>query len=273
MTKNTNELSQPLGRTLPPSPPPADPPPPAEPDPDAWLADVPVVEADPSDESLRRSLLGMIEHPILREIATKAPLKSIEQLIVASDNVAYEEWFAKQPKVPFGQVDLPESLKADIEEVTKHNPPWLRGQYLSYYRPPVPAHLFDPDYANDAEPAAEPAAIAPPPGETIPSLRARLARLLDRTAVAAARGARPRRGGLRHQMAEMAGLSRPDRSRPAAPGAGRHRHRRADAQLARRQGDRAGVCGGQRCPVMAARTAAGPGRAVVVRRAAAASRG
>ena len=168
MTKNTNELSAaPLGRALPPSPPPADPPPPAEPDPDAWLADVPVVEADPSDESLRRSLLGMIEHPILREIATKAPLKSVEQLIVASDNVAYEEWFAKQPKVPFGQVDLPESLKADIEEVTKHNPPWLRGQYLSYYRPPVPAHLFDPDYANDAEPAAEPAAIAPPPGETI----------------------------------------------------------------------------------------------------------
>ena len=143
---------------------------------------MPVVEADPSDESLRRSLLGMIEHPILREIATKAPLKSIEQLIVASDHVAYEEWFAKQPKVPFGQVDLPESLKADIEEVTKHNPPWMRGQYLSYYRPPVPAHLFDPDYANDEQPAAEPAAIAPPPGETIPSLRARLARLLDRAA-------------------------------------------------------------------------------------------
>ena len=148
--KHERIIGSPLGRALPPSPPPADPPPPAEPDPDAWLADVPVVEADPSDESLRRSLLGMIEHPILREIATKAPLKSIEQLIVASDNVAYEEWFAKQPKVPFGQVDLPESLKADIEEVTKHNPPWLRGQYLSYYRPPVPAHLFDPDYANDA---------------------------------------------------------------------------------------------------------------------------
>ena len=180
MTKNTNELSV-LGRALPPSPPPSDPPP-AEPDPDAWLADVPVVEADPSDESLRRSLLGMIEHPILREIATKAPLKSIEQLIVASDDVAYEEWFAKQPKVPFGQVDLPESLKADIEEVTKHNPPWMRGQYLSYYRPPVPAHLFDQDYANDAEPAAGPAPLAPPPSETIPSLRARLARLLDRTA-------------------------------------------------------------------------------------------
>ncbi len=245
MTKNTNELSAaPLGRTLPPSPPPGDPPPPAEPDPDAWLADVPVVEADPSDEALRRSLLGMIEHAGLRAQVMHGPLKGIEQLIVASDNVAYEEWFAKQPKVPFGQVDLPESLKADIEEVTKHNPPWMRGQYLSYYRPPVPAHLFDPDYANDAEPAAEPVAIEPPPSETIPSLRARLARLLDRGAIAAARGARPRRGGLRHQMAEMARISRPDRSRPAAPGAGRHRHRRADPQLARRQGDRAGVPGG-----------------------------
>ncbi|MGH6883805.1 MAG: hypothetical protein ACREFM_22985, partial [Hypericibacter sp.] len=183
-TKNTNDLSEvPLGRTLPPSPPPADPPPPAEPDPDAWLADVPLVEADPSDESLRRSLLGMIEHPILREIATKAPLKRIEQLIVASDNVAYEEWFAKQPKVPFGQVDLPDSLKADIEEVTRHNPPWMRGQYLSYYRPPVPAHLFDPDYVDEPEPLAEPlASDTPVLADTIPSLRVRLARLLDRGA-------------------------------------------------------------------------------------------
>ena len=100
-----------LGRSLPPSPPPPEPPPPAEPDPDAWLADVPVVEADPSDESLRRSLLGMIEHPGLRAQVMHGPLKGIEQLIVASDNVAYEEWFAKQPKVPFGQVDLPESLQ------------------------------------------------------------------------------------------------------------------------------------------------------------------
>ena len=141
------------------------------------------VEADPSDKSLRRSLLGMIEHPILREIATKAPLKSIEQLIVASDNVAYEEWFAKQPKVPFGQVDLPESLKADIEEVTRHNPPWLRGQYLSYYRPPVPAHLFDPDYVDDAGAGGRAARDRRRrSGETIPSLRARLARLLDRGA-------------------------------------------------------------------------------------------
>ena len=49
--------------------------------------------------------------PILREIATKAPLKCIEQLIVASDDVAYEEWFAKQPKVPFGHVDLPKASR------------------------------------------------------------------------------------------------------------------------------------------------------------------
>ena len=44
----TNDLSAPLGRALAPSPPPAEPAAPAEPDPDAWLADVPVVEADPS---------------------------------------------------------------------------------------------------------------------------------------------------------------------------------------------------------------------------------
>ena len=182
LTKNANELSAPLGRALPPSPPPADPPPPAAPDPDAWLAEVPVVEADPSDESLRRSLLGMIEHAGLRAMVAHAPLKGIEQLVVASDAAAYEEWFAKQPKVPFGHLDLPDSIRADIAEVTKHNPPWLRGQYLGYYRPPVPAHLFDPDYVDDEPPAAGPAAIEPPPGETIPSLRARIARLLDRSA-------------------------------------------------------------------------------------------
>jgi hypothetical protein len=61
-----------------------------EPDPDAWLADVPVVEADPSDEALRRSLLGMIEHAGLRAQVAHGPLKGIEQLIVASDPVAYE---------------------------------------------------------------------------------------------------------------------------------------------------------------------------------------
>ena len=42
-----------------------------------------------------------------------------------------------------GSSGVPESNKADIERVTRHNPPWA-GKYLGYYRPPVPAHLFEP---------------------------------------------------------------------------------------------------------------------------------
>ena len=166
---DTNDLSactsepEPLGRRMvprPPKPKPAA----AEPvvdDPDAWLAKCPVVEADPSDESLRRALLGLVEHPIMREMMLAAPLKGIEQFVVSDDPVAYEEWFAKQPKVPFGHVDVPESYKADIERVTRHNPPWARGEYLGYYRPPVPAHLFASDRAVAAEPAARSGAGRP----------------------------------------------------------------------------------------------------------------
>ena len=201
-----------------------------------------MVEPDPSDESLRRSLLGMIEHAGLRAQMAQGPLKSVEQLIVASDPVAYEEWFAKQPKPPFPPMTgLPDSIKADIEAVTRHNPPWMRGPYLSYYRPPVPAHLFTAEAANDPAPATAPAPAAPAAVPGIPELRARLARLLDRDAAAPARGAGPGGGGLRHQVAEMAGLSRPDRPRPAAARAAGHRHRREDAELARRPGDRARV--------------------------------
>jgi hypothetical protein len=175
--------SGPFGRAVMPTPPPADPPAPAAPDPDAWLAEVPVVEADPSDESLRRSLLGMIEHEGLRAQMAQGPLKSVEQLIVASDPVAYEEWFAKQPKPPFPPMTgLPDSIRADIEAVTRHNPPWMRGQYLSYYRPPVPAHLFAAEAANDPAPATAPAPAAPAAVPGIPELRARIARLLDRSA-------------------------------------------------------------------------------------------
>jgi len=144
-----------------------------------------VVEADPSDESLRRALLGLVEHPIMREMMLAAPLKGIEQFVVSDDPVAYEEWFAKQPKVPFGQVDVPESYKADIERVTRHNPPWARGEYLGYYRPPVPAHLFAADRAAAAEPAPEAGPVAPaaPAEPSLAELRSRIARLLDRTQV------------------------------------------------------------------------------------------
>ena len=155
---------------------------PAPDDPDAWLARCPVVEADPSDESLRRALLGTVEHEVLREMIMAAPLKGIEQFVVVDDPVAYEEWFAKQPKPDFAPMALPESLKADIAHVTRHNPPWARGEYLGYYRPPVPRHLFDADMGPDAaEAVAAPVAGTPEP-EPAPDLAARIARLLDRRA-------------------------------------------------------------------------------------------
>ena len=97
----------------------------------------------------------------MREMMLAAPLKGIEQFVVSDDPVAYEEWFAKQPKVPFGHVDVPESYKADIERVTRHNPPWARGEYLGYYRPPVPAHLFAADRAAAGGAAARSGAGRP----------------------------------------------------------------------------------------------------------------
>ena len=183
----TNDLPAVLGRTLPAAPPPAVAPTPAEPDPDAWLAEVPVVEADPSDEALRRAQLGMVAHEGLRAQAATGTLQQIEQLVVAGDPAAYEEWFAGQPKPDFPPMPgLPDSIRADIEQVTKHNPPWLRGEYLSYYRPPVPAPLFAAAAANDPEPVgAATASVAP--ADTIPALRARIARLLDRSAPRLAR--------------------------------------------------------------------------------------
>ena len=145
------------------------------PDPDAWLFEIPVVESDPSKESLRRALLGMIEHPILRQMAGQGPLEGVEQLVVCDDPVAYEEWFAKQPKVPFAPLDLPDSIVADIEAVTKDNPPWMRGEYLSYYRPPVPAHLFAPEAANDPAPRHQscPPSLRRRRPTPIPALRGR----------------------------------------------------------------------------------------------------
>ena len=162
---------------------------PAPEDPDAWLARCPVVEADPSDESLRRALLGTVEHEIMREMIMAAPLKGIEQFVVGDDAVAYEEWFAKQPKPDFPPMDLPESWKADILHVTKDNPPWARGEYLGYYRPPVPRHLFDADMGPLDEGEAAVVELSPactpepePAIESMPDLAARIARLLDRSA-------------------------------------------------------------------------------------------
>ncbi len=80
----TSEPERPLGTTVAertPEPEPGD----QSKDPDAWLARCPVVEADPSDESLRRALLGTAEHAVMREMIMGAPLKRIEQLVVGDD--------------------------------------------------------------------------------------------------------------------------------------------------------------------------------------------
>ena len=132
-------------------------------------SDAPIAFGD----DLRRALLGTIEHPILREMIMAAPLKGIEQFVVVDDPVAYEEWFAKQPKPHFPPMNLPESYKADILHVTKDNPPWARGEYLGYYRPPVPRHLFDADMGppdEDAAPPAPAACTSEPESEPEPEL-------------------------------------------------------------------------------------------------------
>ena len=118
-----------------------------------------------------------------------APLRGIEQYLVAADPVAYEEWFARQPKPPRSPAkSLTAADAAAVEWVTRHNPPWIRGQYLGYYRPPVPAHLFLPGAKGDDEPvqAIDASPVEPPaaPAVTespVAALRARITRLLDRS--------------------------------------------------------------------------------------------
>ena len=69
--------------------------------------------------------------------------------------------------------------------MTRHNPPWIRGEYLGFYRKPVPRELFEQGKAAAPAPAANDDGAAPP-GSTAPAasplelLRAPVARLLDR---------------------------------------------------------------------------------------------
>ena len=153
-----------------------------KPDEDAWIESLPVVEPEPAREAERRSLLRRIEPPVLRRAVGHAPLEGIEQYLVAGDPAGYEAWFARQPKPPCTPVRLDEADRAAIAHVTRHNPPWIKGQYLGFYREPVPAHLFEPQaalpYAPEPAAAVEPAADATP---TVEDLRDRVARLLDRT--------------------------------------------------------------------------------------------
>ena len=108
-------------------------------------------------------------------------MRGIEQYLVADDPVAYEEWFARQPKPPRSPAkSLTAADAAAVEWVTRHNPPWIRGQYLGYYRPPVPAHLFLPGATGDEPPPSAPPPVAAPT-PPLPDLPARVARLLDRS--------------------------------------------------------------------------------------------
>ena len=150
-------------------------------DDEAWLATLPVVESDPEREAERRRALLKVEPKTVRRVIGHAPLRGIEQYLVADDPVAYEEWFARQPKPPRSPAkSLTAADAAAVEWVTRHNPPWIRGQYLGYYRPPVPAHLFLPGATGDEPPPSAPPPVAAPT-PPLPDLPARVARLLDRS--------------------------------------------------------------------------------------------
>jgi hypothetical protein len=149
-------------------------------DDDAWLEALPAVEADPALEARRRAALARVEPPLLRRTVGHATLNDLEQLLAVSDPdpTVYEAWFARQPKPPREPAPgLTAEDAAIVEHVTRHNPPWIRGPYLGYHRPPVPAELFRPEAAAPPQAVAR-AEPAPPP----PDLAARVARLLDRAA-------------------------------------------------------------------------------------------
>jgi hypothetical protein len=161
-----------------------------EEDPEAWLAEVPVVEADPDKEAERRRLLAAIGHAGLRKTMVRGSLYDLEQFhaIGDPDPTVYEEWFARQPKPEFKPIALSEEDRAAIRHVTRHNPPRIRGEYLGFYRKPAPRELFEAEHP--ARPASAPAnddagpatAAAAPSEGRLAALRARVARLLDRAA-------------------------------------------------------------------------------------------
>jgi hypothetical protein len=97
----------------------------AELDDAAWLASLPAVEADPEREAERRRALMRVEPAAVRRTIGHAPLRGIEQYLAAGDPVAYEQWFARQPKPPRRVMEfLSEEDAAAVRWVTRHNPPW-----------------------------------------------------------------------------------------------------------------------------------------------------
>jgi hypothetical protein len=153
-----------------------------EPEPPAW----PPVEADPSREARRLELLEGV-HPGLRAGLARCTLALLEQHRAQShpDPTVYEAWRAAQPKPPAEPMALAPEDAAAIRHVTRHNPPWLRGAYLGYHRPPVPKEAFAADQDGvpatqaELEPEAAPAPSERQPGEAAAGLRARLEHLLD----------------------------------------------------------------------------------------------
>jgi hypothetical protein len=143
----------------------------------------PPIEADPVREAKRRELLATVK-PALRPSVARASLALLEHFLAATDPdpTVYEAWFAAQPKPPFAPIALSAEDRAAIRHVTRHNPPWLKGAYLGYYRPPVPAEVFAAANANAVEEAST-EAPPPVPEDAAAVLRGRLVRLLDEAAV------------------------------------------------------------------------------------------
>ena len=195
-----------------------------------------------------------VEPKEVRRTIGHAPLAGIEHYLVAGDPVAYEAWFARQPKPPrVAMAFMTEEDVAAVNWVTRHNPPWARGKYLGYYRPPVPAHLFEPGAAGEDDdrrrgpprcrlprrrnrrpPPPRPWPTCAPGSPACSTARQpRLAEELDLAeAICAAKW--PKWPDYRGPVDPV----------PAAPGAGGRDHRHADPALARQQGAGAGVPGG-----------------------------
>ena len=136
------------------------------------------VETDPAREALRQAILARL-NPALRPILVGATLDLLEHYAAATDPdpTVYEAWHGARAKPPAEPVPLGEDDLATIREVTRHNPPWLRGDYLGYFRPPVPAEAFG---SVPPRPEVVPAPAAPAESPVL-GLRRRVERLLDRS--------------------------------------------------------------------------------------------
>ena len=163
---------------------------PEEPEPDETPASEPAPAPASPDEAARRQELLAAVNPVLRPMLESTRLELLEHYVAAThpDPTVYEAWFAAQPKPAFAPAALAEEDAAAIRHVTRHNPPWLKGEYLGYYRPPVPTEAFQADAAGrpatstPLEPETVPAPAAPAPAPAL-DLRTRTLRLLDRAAV------------------------------------------------------------------------------------------